>query len=389
MSGQKKRSWRQRLRADTKEARNMKIYIGALIIICGLSFAVIANEAFAGGWEMSSSLSKVTIEGEEFSATGLHAFSEDIDGTFEDAVESQGSYQDIYPNAYDIPQITIETSYPYYVISIGGEYFEVTGADVEPHEEYTVPGSLDNVTEYQRYLHWKVGVDVTIKTSAETLYKPFGSYIDYGWYFEDELADVDILLNFAITPWVPAGISGDWELIGGWSGIMSAFVGNLEYGLVQEGAEENYGHTIQNLHSKGAALNMYGESNSNFGNPGSLEGIPDDVDIELSAELAAGAKYTTDFVAHWDSIAVRNVFVKYTVIIDVMTTLLWKFILGDVPPLDPPEEDNTAYQPEITPLQQFFDFMTSPGGIMLMLGLMVVGGLVLYAYIKTVTWSPR
>lgn len=177
------------------------------------------------------------------------------------------------------------------------------------------------------------------------------------------------------------GSSGNWTVTDGWSGIMSASVFNYEYGKVDEDAAENYGHTIQGLDQKGQALNMDNPQTS-FDNPSGIEGVPTSISAEVSVDLGAGAKYTSDPLGHWDSIAVRNVFVKYNVRFDIVTTLIWQLNLGHQDDMSPPDENNTAYRPEITWWEEFKDalnaFFQGPIFTIIMLVIIIIGGIVLY-----------
>jgi hypothetical protein len=192
------------------------------------------------------------------------------------------------------------------------------------------------------------GYDLTIETVAEHYYKPFGEYLDYGYFFEADAVDVTAQSGFSLSSWTPTGTYNDWEVQGGWSGVMSASIIRTESGLVDADAEENFGHVIQGIDSVGSALNTHIGS-FDFNSPNGLDGVPSSVKIDNHAQLAAGASYTTDWLGHWNSIAVRNVFVKYTIRVDVLTTLDYVLQAGAQDPQKPPEEDNTNYEPEITP----------------------------------------
>jgi hypothetical protein len=82
-----------------------------------------------------------------------------------------------------------------------------------------------------------------------------------------------------------------------------------------------------------------------FHNTGSLLGIPSVVQIETGAKLGAGGHYTTTDGYHWASLSVRNVFAKYTVGCEILTTLQYALKTSHVGPLINPKEDNTDYAP--------------------------------------------
>jgi hypothetical protein len=217
-----------------------------------------------------------------------------------------------------------------------------------------------NKQVYQLYVF---GYSVTIKTSADVFFKDrakynlaqAGYYGDYGYYYEALPVDIDLLTALTIKPWTPSGDYGDnWSMVGGWSGILNAFVISSVFGLVEQGALNNlpanvhiHGSTIQNLNSVNSALNMYVTGTKEaFGfrdSPAALAGIPSSVQIEVGATLASDATYTVDNLGHWDSCAAHNVKVTYTIGAEVLTTILLRS--SHVSPLAAPDENNTAYAP--------------------------------------------
>jgi len=375
-------------RVDEEDRRTLMTFGAIIIVVAGIFVGIMSNSAYASGWEITSSLDQVTIETETFEFDGEHNMAKDIDGSFEDKVAADGYTEGrilVDPKDYDIPGITIESSYPYYLQRTdSGDWVE--SDDAWLLDKYTIPGEITPDTEeFYSYNHWVVGVDVTMKTDAEKINKPFGIYADYGYYYEDQVADVEVRQDVSVNPWTPTGTSNNWTITDGWSGIMSASVADLSYGLVSEGATENKGHTIQNLHSVGSALNMYGGESADFSDPGQLEGVPSSVDIEVGASLGAGAEYTTDLTGHWNSLSVRNVFVKYTIRVDVLSTLKWSLQTGHQGDMDEPEENNTNYQPEITPWKQFVEdlkaFLQDPFVRFMTIVVLIVIGLAVVAVI--------
>ena len=336
---------------------NIWVFIGVGAVLALFVGAMLySGSAYAGGWEVQTDVSKVIIDGEAQSYSGLHSVTKDIDSNFMTAVDAQGSYQDINPSLYNDPDIYIHTSYPFYLKPGAAGWVQSDSPYLFDSYDRDISG-----TEMNRYNHYVFGYDITIQTKATDYHKPFGSYIDYGYFYEANTVDVAARTDFTINPWVPAGTVDDvWNVVGGWAGIMSASCVEVESGLVQSGVAENYEHVITGLNSRGDALNMYGGVVADFENPSAIAGVPQTISIENHATLQAGAEYTTDVLGHWDSIAVRNVYVKYRVRVDVVTVLQFELEVGAPEEQEPPTEDITAYQPEITP---WTDFLEALGGI--------------------------
>lgn len=349
-----------------------------------MGVAILFNDPwnYGGGWEFQNGISELTVS--EVKATGgmAHNLQLDPDGSFQAAVDAQGSYQGIYPTSYDKPTIVIENSYPYYIErNSAGEW--VLTDDPEPLDTYTVPADISQATTFQKYYHWTIGFDVTFKTSAAKIYKPILSYWDYGYWYEDEVVDTSIKMIAKTDPWTPVGTIENWTITDGWAGIMSASVVKVSYGLVGGSASENKGHEISNLHSEGAALNMEGVASMDFDDPSALQGVPTEVKIGLSARLGAGAQYYLDALSHVSDLAVRNVFVKYTVRIDYMTTLAFSLNSGHQGDLEDPDEDNTAYEPELPSwLQKLADFMQSPFAQVITIIIILAGGVLVIFIVK-------
>ncbi|MHA2022113.1 MAG: hypothetical protein ACTSWQ_00450 [Candidatus Thorarchaeota archaeon] len=326
------------------------VVVGCILAVIGGAW-LYQGSAYAGGWEVVNSVDKVIIDGNTKSYDNLHSITWDVDDSFNRVVNEANSYSGIYPGPYDDPDIYVHTSYPYYMRPYGAAWEKADS----PYLFQTYDREMGE--ELIRYNHYVFGYDITIQTKADAYLKPFGSYIDYGWFYEANVVDVSARVNFGINPWAPSGIVDDvWEVVGGWAGVMSASCIKVESGLIQSGAEENRGHTITGLNSVGDALNMFGGSPVDFEDSAAIANVPQEISIENQATLGAGAKYTTDFIGHWDSLAVRNVFVKYTVRVDVVTVLEYELVAGAPLEQEPPTEDNTVYQPEITPWKNFLEW---------------------------------
>lgn len=357
---------------------NIWVFVGVgCVLAIFLGAFLYSGSAYAGGWEVFNSVDKVIVDGTAKSYDNLHSITLDKDNSFDAVVDAQGSYQDINPSLYDDPDIYVHTSYPYYMKPSGAQWVQTDSPYL--FQSYDKKFGTDELT---RYNHYVFGFDITIQTKADAYLKPFGSYIDYGWFYEANVVDIATRTKFGINPWVPSGTVDDvWEVVGGWAGIMSASCVDVQRGLVAgTEAEENRGHTITGLNSVGDALNMFGGSPVDFENDAALANVPQEVSIENQATLGAGAKYTTDFLGHWDSLAVRNVFVKYKVRVDIVTVLEFELVAGAPDEQEPPDEDITAYQPEITPWKNFLEALGALGEWFGTLGLpmiiLLVGGIV-------------
>mgnify|MGYP006298582217 CR=1 FL=1 len=296
-----------RTRREKLEEKGRGFWAAVSISIVLSSFLVVgamANDPFAGGWEITSSLDSVVLDGTSHDAQGLHSWYLDRDGNFnyEQIVQTDYESSDLEPTNYEAPGISVSSSYPYYLQKdSAGNWIESSEAWL--FDTYDVELTADG-SELERYYHWVVGLDVEIKTDADVYYKPgineYGAgYADYGYYYEDDVIDVDVWTDFSITPWTPSGDFDNWTITGGSSGIFSASVYELEYGLVEEGATENKGHTIQNMNSVNEALNMEGGDPLTFAELKGIGSVPDSVDIQTGAKLGAGAQYCTDGLGHW------------------------------------------------------------------------------------------
>ena len=354
-------------------------YSTILLFIGAALGAAFSNSPFPGGWEFTGCIRSTTIAGQKFDRYGLHSFTMNVDGNFTAA-------PNVYPGPFNKPGITIEMSYPYYIQRTSSGLWVESD---EPHclDHYNVT-LVNNASEkrIQTYYQWTIGLDVIIKTDAAKYYKTQWNpaYLDYGYWFENDIVDVTQLVSVAATPWTPAGTSGNWTIVGGWNGIMSASIVKVDYGLVETAATENYGHTIQNINSVGSALNMYTGPNSftsvPFSSSAALQGIPTSMDIEVGARLGAGCQYQNDWLGHVFDLAVRNVFVEYHLRIDLLSTTIWFLNLGHQTGADNPDENNTSYNPHLTSweaifegLRQFFYSAAFP----LFILILSVGGIVI------------
>lgn len=368
------------MRGKSVDRKNLLLVLMVGVLLGGVFLAT----PYIGGWEISLSSDKMVLDGSSFNIAGLKTATVEVDRDF-----IVGDYSDDRDNLFSKPGITVEHSAAFYVAPRSGVWVEDDEAYIV--DTYDVDYAEDHFARYNQYA---IAYDVTIKTDASEYYKPpWGPgatvwYDDYGWYYEDKAVASDIFTTFAISPWTATGQDGDWRVVDGWSGIMSAQVGEIEYGMISEpdaegDAIEDRGHIIQNLNSKGSQLNMYvsgvPEDDYAFNDPAGLEGVPSVVQIETTGTLGAGAQLGLDGLSHvWD-IAVRNVYVKYRVIVHVLTTLEYEFILGSQGEMDKPEEDNTAYLPKIGILEILAG---EYGNLFQMIALFIIVVLVLWVVLK-------
>ena len=359
-----------------------------VVLVIGMLFGgIFLASPYVGGWEIGISADKMELDGSSFSITGLKTATRESDRDF-----VFGDYSDDRDELFSKPGITIEHSAAFYVAPRSGVWVE----DDEPYivDTYDVDYSDEH---FARYTQYAIAYDVTIKTDASEYYKPQydiwtgTGYWDYGWYYEDKAVATDVFTTFAINPWTATGQDGNWTVVNGWSGVMSVRVGEIEYGLVDDviaedggGGLEDRGHIIQNLNSKGSQLNMYisgvPEQDYSFDDPEGLINVPSTVQVETTGTLGAGAHLGLDPLSHvWD-IAVRNVYVKYRVIVSVLTSVEYEFKLGDQPGMEKPVEGNTAYMPKIGILEilggEYADLFMA-------IALFIIIVLVLYVVLKT------
>ena len=315
------------------------IAIGALVL-GGTLFSI---NAYAGGWNLNNDRYSMTAAGVKAPAN-TWSFDPDGDRVRNDSMDWA---------SHDMPAITVELGQVHYEQSAMGSWQYSSSPVLLDH--YTMNLTTDG-KQTQIYWDYMIAFEVTLKTSADSFFitRPLGDIVNiYGAHFEMKAIPVIALTTVSLSQWAPKGTDGDWIISGGWSGIMSASCLAETHGIIDDGSgmDENYGHTIQNLNSVNSKLNMYVNSaivgSYDFNKTSALNGVPSIVQIETDATLGAGAKYTVDTWGAWASCAVRNVFVKYTVGCEILTTLLYTLSTSHVGPLQNPKEDNTAYAPEL------------------------------------------
>lgn len=392
------------------------LLLSSSIMIGVLTVDALANDPFgySGGWETQSMMNKVVIVGENSAktliTTNLHSTSYDTDGDFQTAVNEAGSISGIWPTAYEDTGVIVKTSYPYYLQQTSSGW--VQSDDPYLVDTYVRDWTKDDGTQvHAEYLEYAVGVSVTIQTNADKYYKPMyipfvqEGYLDYGWYFEDNVAEVEVRAQLALSPWTPSGVVDGWTLTGGWAGIMSMSVYDLEYGMIDPYAEENKGHVIQGLMSVNEAVNMYIPSTDTVedesdledfkdsDDPAAIQGVPNSVEFEVYGTLGAGCKYETDILTHWTDVAVRNVYVTYFLRASFISTMVYELAAGNELPLDPPEENNTVYIAENTQLSAFLDYLENmfPGfmNVLILVVIGIIGVLFLVVIIKFARRKPQ
>jgi hypothetical protein len=320
-----------------------KLVIGIFVValIVGGSLFTFSIGSYSGGWNINDSGYSLTVAGVKAPAN-IWSFDPDGDRQRTDNMDWA---------AHDKPAITYELGQVHYEISSMGSWQYSASPVLLDH--YTLNLTADG-KKIQVYWLYMIAFEVTLKTSADSFFitRPIGDAASiYGWHYEMNAVPATALTTLALSQWTPMGEDGNWTIVGGWSGILSASCLAETHGLVEEGADENQGHTIQNLHSVNSKLNMYVDDalsgSYDFHQTGALKGVPSIVQVETSATLGAGAKYTTDTWGAWASCAVRNVFVKYTVGCEILTTLQYALKTSHIGPLINPKENNTGYAPEL------------------------------------------
>ena len=365
---------------DTKLNILIMLFIGTNIVIGFFTVSALTNNPFsyAGGWEAQGSMTQFVVEGENKANTimtgNLHVANHDTDGDFQSAYVMAASAADVTPGNYDDPDVLSKVGYPFYLEQISSGWVESDDpVIIDIYErDYT---KADGTQVHIEYIEYAIGMSVQMQTAAEKYFKPQfipfiqDGYLDYGYYYEDNAVDLTVRSTIALSPWTPSGVYDGWSLTGGWAGIMSVSVYEVEYGLADTGAVENKGHILQGLMSEGQALNMYipntdtAEDDSDFSDfedapdPTAITGVPTAVDFDVQATLGAGAFYQTDLLGHWTDVAVRNVFVNYNVKASFVSTLVYELAAGSEGEIEPPPENNTVYAAEITPFNDFLNYM--------------------------------
>lgn len=385
------------------------VSLSVLAIIFTAAYVPFASLGYAGGGEVTASFSYLSVDDSERYPYGQHYVDDwDIDGDFGDYtwnVTTGNAYLDALfgnkPNTVSIDSVkkcgvTVESGNPYHLQKIGNQYVQVEDGVIAKTYEKTFG---DTVYKYNLMYF---GMSVTMKTAADVFYVDpviFSHFSVYGYHFENQKIDVDLRQTFAIATWHPVGVYNEsYTITGGWAGIMDTEIYEVSYGLIQEGATENYNHVIENLQSVGSTPNMYHLKSDNpvavteFTDDSALTHIPQAVDIELGARMQAGAQYHVDGLGKWDSCAVRNVYVTYNVVVKVVATLEMSFIT-EGNELEDPDEENTFYKPQVGFYSDFeaawnefaadmAEYFNSPAGLLMIFVVIVGGGVVIYVIIR-------
>jgi hypothetical protein len=348
--------------------------------------------SYGGGWEVNNTLYSMRLGSKNYDIKGLVSTSQDPDGD----INLNDWYSAEVDGTNNKPAILLESSSTYYMKSSMGSWLK---SDVPVIiDSYTVDVDDKHKNIYQLY---EIAFDITIKTSAEVYYKDrakygfadYRYYSNYGYGYERGIVDIMAKISFIIQPWTPVGQDGDWSIIGGWSGILDAHCLKSNYGLIDSSAVASGhffdGHTIADLNSVNSRLNMFIDKAAKqyygFDNPDALVGVPSTVQVAVGAKLGADADYSTDGLGFWASCAARNVFVTYTVGMDVMTTLNYELNVSPVGPITPPDENNTHNAPQNSVWTQFWAALGSLGG----LGLPIVTIIIVVVIIVVVIFVIR
>lgn len=403
----------------------------SILAIVLLGSLVYAGVPFAGGGEVISAMSLLDVDDNLRYPSGQHIVSDwDTDGNFEDynwtyettvaggqLKRPNGATQESIQN----PGISVTTTNPYNIKKVGESLVALGDEDEpEPVTSYEKVYTINGEETIYRYFLMYYGFDVTIKTTADTYFKDRYAYNleyvlsgDWGYYFEDNVVDVELRQNFRINPWSPVGVwnstttednmTTTYQIQNGWTGILDSQVYVNDIGLVDESLEgdvagnENFGHTIQNIIETGTSLNMYVDnaaaSTYSFNDERALKDIPTAVDVELGATLGAGAQYHVDTLGHWDSVAVRNVKVQYKVLVKAVATLEMVKLVTTGTTQGGTKEDNTFYKPQVPVVSDLIEswnefwadvdeWLRSPEGIFYSIILVAGAILVIYVVLK-------
>ena len=358
----------------------------AVMVIIGASayaFAFSVDVPYAGGGEIGSTLSTVTIEDTTWGIYGQHTWPSDdrsdVDGDYEDLDLSRFVLMGDYLAAIETikkPGISVESSHPYYLKEIAPATF-TDPAIYRSSEEavisntYTKNYVLDGESYMYQYNLIPYGVDVIIKTDADRFLQRTGT-LTAGWNYESLPVDINLLLNFGMNPWTPSGLWADsnnsYSIIDGWAGILQAEIYDRELGVLQNerleqeldeldaGARYEAATVIQDLNTVPSALNMWipgtedAYNEIDFESPSAIASVRNAVNIEVGAKLGAGAVYTAEaFTGYTTTIAVRNVFVTYRIVVKIVATLNLKLIVEGAP-VGEPGEGGTAGDPPPIPV---------------------------------------
>jgi len=363
----------------------------ALLVILLLAVGILApflNAIYGGGWEVNASISAVYVDGRWIKSGTTGLAEPPLYGAAQWHIDPDKYATKIYdPYPYDVfPGTKVDTSVygmPDIIISRSDpKHTDFSGKEIPPDKPVDtvtvkVNDSYELVYDYHIYTF-----TVTIKTDADGKVIWSGVFSGYAGEFKTawgfKAFDGTIYVTFSVNPWkIREGATN------GWTGIMGAYVIDLDTGLVTGTATPTTGAQATPGYSKGSAINMYTDVGGDelkqisWNNAKSVDDkIPSTVALAFPVHLEPGAHLVTDTATRVTSFDPANVFVKYTVRVDILTVSGFTLASGShLPTEENPQE--SIFQ-GLSFWEGVADFFNSPGGIMLMMAIIVVSIVVLY-----------
>lgn len=367
----------------------------ALLFIFLLGAGLLApflGAIYGGGWEVQANISAVKV-GNRWIKPGTTGLAE---------TPSYGSAQwhidpdkyatkDYDPNPYDffagtkvdtsvygMPDIIISRSDP--------KHSDFSGKEIPPSQPVdTVTVKLNDsyelVYDYHIYTF-----TVTIRTDADGkvvwsgVFSGVAGEFKTAWGFQ--AFEGTVYVTFSVNPWQIRQNATD-----GWTGIMGAYAIDIDEGLVTGTAEPTTGSQATPGYSKGSAINMYTDIGGDTLNQIAWDSaksidskIPSSVALAFPVTLAPGANINKDALGRITSFDPSNVFVKYTVRMDVLTVSGFTLYSGShLPDEENPEESVTLGADFWRGVNAF---LNSPGGITMMIMIIIISIAVIYVMKK-------
>jgi len=330
--------------------------IGLAVIALVLGRFVLTGSVLQSGWELKTGITQVQAEDRlitystqtaEFGTRGASQWTFDPDPSGTSSAIVGGFPVEVDNQYIRMPDIIISSSGVSHVNYAG----QVTESKV-PVDSVTlevVKNDTDTITRYYD-LHL-FSFTVTMRTNGD-------KSTQYGIVFSETTADStyeafdgSVYISFTIEPWEYR--SEDGTLEDAWAGIMTARITDIEQGLVEGTASPDTEWKVTPYYSEGSQVNMFSMDDQSVSgvsfNP-ELSPDPDiqqSVQLEFGAMLKNGANLVTNFLGIPVDVDVSNVFVKYTVQVEVM--MVHEFHLETSPNPEPgeddPEEDGSDREP--------------------------------------------
>lgn len=366
---------------------NQKLREALVIIIIAITvFATITivfvrirpfNIEYAGGYEIKTMLSSVTVGDKKFSSSntqnqivrqrwGAKAVNFDPDAGI-----TNGDYT-------DLPNIKVLIDDPVHANFFEGKLQMSELSQV--HKTYSKTFTRTDGTKVTYYWdHHIYTFNVKIETDGDA--KDIGSANDWWHYiaesagYTDQVAHITVTGELIIDPWQIAGEihededSGlEYRVVDSWAGIMQISCVDYTKGLSDrtlnakpiEDAQDTVitGWTVENFPVGGDPLNMWFLNRSLWGtgkvfqSADEIKQVPGGVYFDVPVSLQAGAGST----ANWDFAlpTVYDVFYNGRFRADIMTARGYVPVVGDDPPPEDPDPEKPGPHPFEWPLIEFF-----------------------------------